>query len=464
MNIQFLGAARTVTGSMHLLSVNGSRILLDCGMYQGRRAESYERNRTFSFDPKTIDAVVLSHAHIDHAGNLPNLVKQGFKGPIYATVATRDLCNIMLYDSAYIQERDIEYVNKKHTKRKEPLVEPLYTVLDVTDAMNQFIGINYNQPITVAKGVHVTLLDAGHILGSSLVVCDVEEDGKTKRIAFTGDLGRKNAPILRDPQQLDETDVLISESTYGGKFHDPVDGMKDSLAEVIKRTVDRGGKVIVPSFSVERTQEIVYLLSELFDEGRLPVIPIYVDSPLAVDATDIFRIHPECFDKETMAHINVNQDPFGFHRLIYVRTVDQSKQLNGLHSPCMIIAASGMCEAGRIVHHLANNIENSKNTIMIVGYQADHTLGKRIVERVPEVTIFGDVLKLNAEVAVLNSFSAHADQTELVSYILGIDSKRLKRIFLVHGEIEQSEKLAAKLKDNHVENIEIPEMGQKVEL
>jgi metallo-beta-lactamase family protein len=240
--------------------------------------------------------------------------------------------------------------------------------------------------------------------------------------------------------------------------------MKDSLAEVIKRTVDRGGKVIVPSFSVERTQEIVYLLSELFDEGRLPVIPIYVDSPLAVDATDIFRIHPECFDAEMMAHINANQDPFGFHRLIYVRTVDQSKQLNGLQSPCMIIAASGMCEAGRIVHHLANNIENPKNTIMIVGYQAEHTLGKRIVDRVPEVTIFGDVLKLNAEVAVLNSFSAHADQTELVGYITGINPKRLKKVFLVHGEIEQSEKLAAKLKENHVENIEIPEMGQKSEL
>ena len=271
MNIQFLGAARTVTGSMHLVSVNGTKILLDCGLFQGKRAEAYEKNRSFPFDPTKIDAVILSHSHIDHAGNLPNLVKSGYRGPIYATSATRDLCNIMLYDSAYIQERDIEYVNKRHTKKHEPLVQPLYDVVDVTTAMSQFISINYEQQLQVAKGVTLKFLDAGHILGSAVTVLEVEEKGKRKKIGFTGDLGRKNAPIIKDPQPIDNVDVLISESTYGGKLHDPVTGMKDSLCKVIQQTSDRGGKVIVPSFSVGRTQEIVYLLSELFDDGKLPV-------------------------------------------------------------------------------------------------------------------------------------------------------------------------------------------------
>lgn len=465
MVIQFLGAARTVTGSMHLISFNGTKILLDCGLFQGKRSEAFERNRSFPFNPADIDAVILSHAHIDHAGNLPNLVKSGYRGPIYSTSATRDLCNIMLYDSAYIQERDIEYVNKKHQKKHEPLVEPLYSVLDVTNAMSQFISVNYEQPIEIIKGVRATYLDAGHILGSVVTVLEVEENGKQKKIGFTGDLGRKNAPIIKDPQPIGSVDVLISESTYGGKLHDPVTGMKDSLCQVIKRTSDRGGKVIIPSFSVGRTQEIVYLLSELFDEGKLPTIPIYVDSPLAVNASDIFRLHTECFDEEMLTHLHANEDPFGFNRLIYVRSVDESKKLNSLQSSCVIISASGMCEGGRIVHHLANTIENPKNTILIVGYMAEHTLGRRIVEKQPEITIFGDVHALNAEVVVLNSFSAHAGQDELVEYIQSADQKRLKKIFLVHGEMNQIEKYSAKLKEVGIKkDIYIPVRGEKAEV
>jgi len=465
MNIQFIGAARTVTGSMHLVSVNGTKILLDCGMFQGRRAEAYEKNRHFPFDPSTIDAVILSHAHIDHAGNLPNLVKSGFRGPIYTTSATRDLCNIMLYDSAYIQEHDIVYVNKKHQKKHEPLVQPLYDVVDVTTAMSQIISINYEQLVQVTDGVTVKFFDAGHILGSAVTVLEVDEHGKKKKIGFTGDLGRKNAPIIRDPQPLGSVDVLISESTYGGKNHDPVSGMKDSLCQVIQRTSDRGGKVIIPSFSVGRTQELAYLLSELFDEGRLPVVPIYVDSPLAVNASDIFRSHTECFDQETLNYLHADKDPFGFNRLTYVRSVDESKKLNDLHSPCVIISASGMCEGGRIVHHLANNIENPKNTILIVGYQAEHTLGRRIVEKQSEVSIFGEIHKLNAEVEVLNSFSAHAGQDELVEYITAVDQSQLKKLFLVHGELGQIEKLSAKLKETHVkEEIYIPTTGEKFEM
>jgi len=465
MNIQFFGAARTVTGSMHLITVNGTKILLDCGLYQGKRSESYERNKNLPFNPADIDAVLLSHAHIDHAGNLPNLVKNGFHGPIYATGATRDLCNIMLYDSAYLQERDIEFINKRRQKKHEPLIEPLYSVMDVTTAMSQFISINYEQPIKVAKGITATYFDAGHILGSALTMLEAEEDGKRIKLGFTGDLGRKNAPIIRDPQPIGGVDALICESTYGGKLHDPVTGMKDSICKVIKQTSGRGGKIIIPSFSVGRTQEIVYLLSELFDEGRLPIIPIYVDSPLAVNATEIFRMHTECFDEETMTHLHAQEDPFGFNRLIYVRSVDESKKLNSMQSSCVIISASGMCEGGRIVHHLANNIENPKNTILIIGFMAEHTLGRRIVEKQPEISIFGEIHKLNAEVVVLNSFSAHAGQDELVEFIQAADQNQLKKIFLVHGEIAQIEKLSLKLKEVGVKkNIYIPVTGEKAEV
>ncbi len=398
MVFEFYGAAQTVTGSMHLISVNGSKLLLDCGLFQGKRSEAFERNKNFPFDPSKIDAVILSHAHIDHSGNLPGLMKNGFHGPVYTTDATRDLCNIMLYDSAYIQERDIQYVNKKHLKKHEPTIQPLYDVVDVTDILQQFVSVSYEHRIEVCNGVHATFFDAGHILGSAVTFLEIEERGKTFLVGFTGDLGRKNMPIIKDPQPLPPVDFLITESTYGGKIHEPVTGMKDSLCQVIQRTAERSGKIVIPSFSVGRTQEVVYLLHELFDESRLPTIPIYIDSPLAVNASDVFRLHPECFDEETMKLLHAHEDPFGFRRLQYIRTVEESKKLNDMKSSCVIISASGMCEGGRVVHHLANTIENPQNTILFVGYQAEHTLGRRLVEKQPEVTIFGDVHKVNAEI------------------------------------------------------------------
>jgi len=462
MIIQFLGAAQTVTGSMHLVSVNGSRILLDCGLFQGRRAEAYERNRTFPFDASTIDAVVLSHAHIDHAGNLPNLVKSGFQGRIYATAATRDLCQIMLYDSAYLQERDLAFL-KKRGKNADLPKEPLYTSKDVDQTIDQFVGVPYRRYFDVADGVRVKFFDAGHILGSASVLAEITEGGKKTLLGFTGDLGRKDMPILKDPEHMGDVDLLISESTYGGKVHEQVTEMNRSLLEVIRRTVDRGGKVIIPAFSVGRTQEVVYATFELFNEGKLPAVPVYVDSPLAVNATEVFRLHPECFDEETLRYLHHDEDPFGFGRLKYIRSVDDSKRLNEKKDPCVIIAASGMCEGGRILHHLANSIEVNRNTVLVVGFMAEHTLGRRLVERQPEVKIFGDVVKLNAEVAILNSFSAHAGQDELLHYIGRMDKKKLKRIYLVHGEMSQAGQLAARLKESGFSHAEIPARGEKAD-
>lgn len=462
MTLQFLGAAQTVTGSMHLVSVNGSRILLDCGLFQGRRAEAYERNRSFPFDASKIDAVVLSHAHIDHAGNLPNLVKSGFQGPIYATAATRDLCQIMLYDSAYLQERDLAFLRKRKKDGDLPS-EPLYSSKDVDQTIDQFVGVPYRKYFDVADGFRVKFFDAGHILGSASVLAEIMEDGRRTFLGFTGDLGRKDMPILKDPEHMGDVDLLISESTYGGRVHEPVTEMNRSLLDVIRRTVDRGGKVIIPSFSVGRTQEVVYATFELFNEGKLPQVPVYVDSPLAVNATEVFRLHPECFDEETLRYLHHDEDPFGFGRLKYIRSVDDSKKLNEKKDPCVIIAASGMCEGGRILHHLANNIEESRNTVLVVGFMAEHTLGRRLVERQPEVKIFGDVVKLNAEVAILNSFSAHAGQDELLEYIGKMHKGKLKSIYLVHGEPNQAEQLAGKLKESGFSHSAIPARGEKAD-
>lgn len=464
MKLQFLGAAQTVTGSMHLLTVNGSSVLLDCGLYQGKRAEAFERNRKLPFDATTIDAVVLSHAHIDHAGNLPNLVRSGFTGPIYATSATRDLSNVMLHDSAYLQERDVEYVNKQHKKRKEPPVEPLYTSDDVAETVNQMVSVRYHQKVEVAEGVTVTFFDAGHVLGSAVTRIDVREGGRARTIGFTGDLGRKNMPILRDPDPLGDVDFWISESTYGGRIHEPVTGMEDKLVEILKRTIDRGGKLIVPAFSVGKTQEFLYVLFTLNDSGRLPSVPIFVDSPLSVNTTEVFKTHPECFDKETLKYLLNNEDPFGFGRLKYIKSVDESKKLNDLNEPCVIIASSGMCEAGRILHHLANNIGDPRHTILVVGFMAEHTLGRRIVERDSQIKIFGEYYPLKAEVAIMNSFSAHAGQDELVDYTRTIDKKKLKQTFLVHGELPQAQQLSGKLAEAGYDKTVIPARGDVVEL
>jgi metallo-beta-lactamase family protein len=443
--------------------VNGSRILLDCGLFQGRRTEAFERNKNFPFDASDIDAVVLSHAHIDHAGNLPNLVRSGFKGPIYATSATRDLCNVMLFDSAYLQERDVEFVNKQHKKRKEPLVEPLYTSEDVEQTVTQMVAVRYGQTIGIADGVTISYSDAGHVLGSAVTRIEAKESGRTTIIGFSGDLGRKDMPILKDPEPIGDVDLWITESTYGGRIHEPIVGMQQRLMEIIRKTIDRGGKLIVPAFSVGKTQEFLYVLFTLNDSGILPSIPIFVDSPLSVNTTEVFKMHPECFDKETMEYIVQHEDPFGFGRLKYVRSVEESKKLNDIEGPCMIIASSGMCEGGRILHHLANNIENPKHTILVIGFMAEHTLGRRIVERQPQVKIYGEPYSLRAEVAILNSFSAHAGQDELVGYAQTMDKSRVKQTFIVHGELMQAQQLSQKLKESGFGNIAIPSKGDLVE-
>lgn len=466
MHIQFIGATHTVTGSMHMVHINGKKILLDCGVFQGRRAEAAERNKTFPFDPSTIDALVLSHAHIDHSGNLPNLVKHGFSGPIYATSATADLCRILLMDSAFIQEKDTLFVNKKNAKRHLPPVEPLYTVEDVQPALDLFQEIPYDTEFPIVDGARGRFVDAGHILGSASIVLTLDdpETHREKKLGFTGDLGRPHLPILRDPQFMGDVDALISESTYGGRFHATGDEMKSRFLEIIKRTIDNGGKLIIPAFSVGRTQEIVYKLNELKNNGSLPDIPVFVDSPLSMKATAIFRKHTECFDEETLALLRTDPDPFGFDRLTYIENVEESKKLNDAKEPCMIIAASGMCEAGRIVHHLANNIGSEKNTVLIVGYQAEHTLGRRLVEKEPIVRVFGEEYAVKCNVEVMNSFSAHADRNELMAYFDHFDRSRLKNVYLVHGDEDQSQKFASGLKEKGFANVAIPVKMENAEL
>jgi metallo-beta-lactamase family protein len=437
MRLTFWGAAQTVTGSMHLLDFEGGRVLMDCGLFQGRRAEANRLNREFPAPPSSIDVVLLSHAHIDHSGLLPRLYREGFRGRVYATAATRDLCDSMLADSAFIQEKDAAWVNKRERRRGGDAVQPLYGMLDVEGVMECFEEVAYGETFRPLPGLTVEYRDAGHILGSATMALTVEERGRTVTVGFTGDVGREDRPILRDPQPMPDCDYLICESTYGGMKHDPPDLAKDRLAEVVSETAARGGKVIIPAFAVGRTQEIVYRLDELTNEGRLPPIPVYVDSPLAVNVTEVFQRHPECYDEELLAYMENDNQPFGFARLTYVRDVQDSKRLNASRLPMVIISASGMCEAGRILHHLRNNVEDPKNTVMIVGFCAPHTLGRRIVERRPEVKIFGEPYRLRAHVEVMNSYSAHADEAELVEFVGHLDPDRLQRIFLVHGDAER---------------------------
>ncbi|MGB2957787.1 MAG: MBL fold metallo-hydrolase [Bacteroidota bacterium] len=467
MHLQFFGAARTVTGSMHALTHRGKTVLLDCGIFHGRRAEARERNGSFPFDPATIHAVVLSHAHIDHSGNLPGLVRQGFQGSIYSTHATRSLCEVMLKDSAYIQERDAEYITKKHRRKGLPPVEPLYTQRDVDSTLRLFRGVDYSRTFDVSDGIRCRFEDAGHILGSASLDVTFQENGRSTHLAFTGDLGRPNLPILRDPRFIgngEPIEYLICESTYGGRFHKPVAEMEDQLLDPLRRACERKGKIVIPAFSVGRTQELVYVLHKLSVEGKIHNLPIFVDSPLSVNVTDVFRRHPECYDAETKDLLEQTDktDPFGFECLTYVRDVEESKALNERNGPFIVIAASGMCEAGRIVHHLANTVSDPNAMILIVGYQAEHTLGKRLVLREPTVNIFGEAHDLKAEVAVLNSFSGHADRNELLDYVRHFDAGSMKGIFLVHGDLDQAEKLREGLRGNGFQNVSIPTQGEKV--
>ena len=460
MEIQFIGAARTVTGSMHLVRTGTKTFLVDCGLYQGKRKEAFEINRTYDlFDPTEVDFIILTHAHIDHSGNLPTLVKNGFKGKIYSTFATRDLASIMLRDSAHIQEKDIEYVNKKRQKKGQNPFEALYTQKDVSDTLKLFVSINYHHEFEITPDIKLTFVDAGHILGSAVSHLLINENGKDINVGFSGDLGRPNLPILRDPEKIRDVDYFICESTYGGRTHDnPLDS-EQQLARVVNRAHQRNAKVIIPAFSVGRTQELVYALHRIFSRGDAPRIPVYVDSPLSVNATDVFRVHPECFDAETEEFLLRNKDPFGFNQLNYISEVSESKGLNEKDGPLMIISSSGMCEAGRIQHHLMNNIEDPNNIVLIVGYAAQHTLARRIIEKDEVVKIFGQEVNLKAEVIVLNSFSAHADADELIDYVNQFDKIKLKEVFLVHGELDQQEIFKKRLLENGIKEVTIPEKG-----
>ncbi len=447
MRIVFHGAARTVTGSRHLVEVNGYRILLECGLYQGRRKDTYERNRHFGFNPRKIDAVLLSHAHIDHSGALPLLVKEGYEGPIYATSATAHLANIMLLDSGHIQESDVKYLNKKRRRKGLAPVEPLYTIEDAAQVAGHFVAVPYDYTFEVVPGVRAKFVDAGHILGSAAIVLDLEEKGRKVRLWFSGDVGRRHIPILRDPVLPDRADYLLMESTYGDKPHRDVQKAFNELRDVVKRTVERGGKVIIPAFAVGRTQELVYALHRMIEHGDIPKIPIIVDSPLAVNASEIYHAHPECYNKEALRMLHSGDDVLGFGRVTYIRSVEESKALNDRKDPMVILSASGMAETGRILHHLKNNIENPRNTVVIVSWQAPNTLGRRLADHEPVVRIFGEEYEVRSEVVTINGFSAHAGRDALLKYALRLKGQA-KQVFIVHGEPRGAEPLMEALREH----------------
>ncbi len=467
MKLTFWGAAGQVTGSMHLVETAGLRLLLDCGMNQGRRSEADQKNRNLPFPGSSIDAVVLSHAHIDHSGNLPTLVKSGFAGPVFTTPATVDLCNWMLRDTAHIQEHDAEFLNRRRERHRsagaDGLVVPLYTMADAEMTLPHFRKVSYHEPHSLAPGLAYTAYDAGHILGSSSVVLTDTTGPQPVRLAFSGDVGRPGLPIIRDPEPLPPAEYLIMESTYGGRLHKSSSHVVNKLADVVNRTARRGGRIIVPAFAVGRTQQLVYLLHQLSGENRIPNIPIYVDSPLAGNVTEVHRAHPECFNAETNRYLSNHEDPFGFRRLTYVTTAEESKKLNDLRMPFVVISASGMCEAGRILHHLRNGIEDPRNTVLITGFQAQDTLGRKLVEKWPEVKIFGEPMRVRAEIASLDELSAHADQNELLEWIEPL-VPALRKVFLVHGEAAQAQTLAGLLHSRYGLEVVTPCPGQSFEL
>jgi metallo-beta-lactamase family protein len=464
MQIHFFGATRTTTGSMYLFEVNGRRLLLECGLFQGRREESIQRNCCFPFDPKQVDAVVLSHAHIDHAGNLPNLCKQGYAGNIYCTFATRDLSGIMLVDSAKIQKDDAAFVSKKRAKQKLPPVEPLYSEADAEQALQQFVAFNYDRPFPVLDGVTVMFRDAGHILGSAQVVLDIRENGRKFRYLFSGDVGRGNDEILRDPVPVENADYLQIESTYGGREHSVRTDADETVGRLVLETLKQNGKVIIPAFSVGRTQQIVYVLNQLTLEGKLPRVPIFVDSPLSVNATEIYRLHPECFNDTINKFLHEKANPFGMENLTYIREVANSMKLNDLKEPAIIISASGMCEAGRIRHHLKNHIGDPKNLILFIGYCAEHTLGAQIVAGANPVNIFGEPQAVRAKIVSLDTYSGHADRNELKQYV-GKISGDIKKIICIHGEESQCLAHAETLRAMKPKaEVLVPEYKQVVEI
>ena len=458
MKLQFLGAVGTTTGSMHVVEVAGRRILLECGLYQGRRKEAFERNRNLPLDGDAPELCVLSHAHIDHSGNLPSLVRKGFGGPIIATPATRDLCEIMLADSAHIQVQDVAYVNKKRRRQGKNPFEPLYTPEDVPPVIAAFQPQPYGKPLELTPQVTLTFHDAGHILGSAFVQLDVRENGSTRRLFFTGDVGRRAMPILKDPYVLHDVDVLITESTYGNRTHPPHEDVKAKLAELCEQTRRNRARLVIPSFSVGRTQQIVYLLNELHREGAIGEVPVFVDSPLSTKATLVHRRHPECYDGEARELLRRGDDPFTFPGLTYTDSVAESKAVNEMRGPVIIISASGMCEGGRVLHHLKRTVGDERNAILIVGYQARHTLGRRLVEHQSPIRIFGEEYELRARVHTINALSAHADREEMAAYFTEMGPE-VDAAFVVHGENDAASQMAANLERLGARRVVLPEEG-----
>lgn len=470
MQVRFWGATQQVTGSMHEVQVGNQRILLDCGLLQGKRKLTFDRNSHFPFSPEDINAVVLSHAHLDHSGNLPTLSQQGFHGPIHTSRASMELCKYMLADSAHLQEHDTRYIERRRTRWQQlqvngshAAVPALYTMEDVTKVLNQFVPLHYSVEREIAPGVVITLKNAGHLLGSAFVQLKLTEGGREVRLLFSGDLGRSSLPITRDPEFPSEADFLILESTYGDRLHPTLTTAKEKLKEYIGKAIARGGRVIIPSFAVGRTQQIVLLLHELMQASQLPDVPIFADSPLAINVTDIYRNHPEEFDEEAMKFLENGSDPFGFKRLRYIRTAEESKALNDLRKPFVVISSSGMCEGGRILHHLKNGVEDPRNLILLAGYQAEHTLGRKIADRLPTVPILGEQYALRAEVARLDELSGHADQHDLVEWVRPI-TKSLKKIFLVHGEGKAQTALAEALEREFSIPVIAPDHGTILEM
>jgi len=465
MKIQFLGAAREVTGSKHLITTkSGKKILLDCGMYQGKGLETDSMNRDLGFNPSEIDYLLLSHAHIDHSGLIPYIYKHGFGGSIICTHATRDLCAIMLADCGHIQENDTKTFNKKRAKKGLPPLEPIYSKMDAERCMSLFISIPYEKVFFIDETIKVHFTNTGHLLGGGVINIEIQENGKTTRIAYTGDIGRPVNRILRAPVPFPQADILIVESTYGDRLHDGHDFAEDKLLQVMETTLKKGGKLIIPSFSVGRTQEVVYSLNNFYNAGRLPKVDIFVDSPLSLNATNIFRLHPECFNDDIRKLMDTDKDPFGFNSLTYIQSIEESKRLNNSKKPCVIISASGMMEAGRVKHHLANSISNAKNTVLAVGYCSPNTLGAKLLRGEKKVSIFGDEYIVKADIERIDAYSGHGDYQEMIGFLNCQDKSKLQKVFIVHGEYEAQQSYKQKLEAEGYKNIEIPDLKQEFEL
>ena len=464
MKIQFYGAAQRVTGSKHLITTNkGTKILLDCGLFQG--IGTTELNLQFGFDPKEVDFLVLSHAHIDHTGLVPRLVRKGFTGTIYATPATKDLCEIMLMDSAFIQEKDLERINKRRIGRNEEPYELLYNGEDVAAALKLFKTIDYETPFIIEEGVTAEYFDAGHLLGSAGIYLTLEKESATQTLFFTGDIGRPNDKILRNPAAFPQADYIICESTYGNKLHEAEVDVKSHLLRIVYQTcIEKKGKLLIPAFAVDRTQELIYALDQLAYEGLLPKIPVYIDSPLSVKATRVMKDNEECFNPAILAYIKHDGDAFDFDNLHYISEVNESKALNDSHEPCIIISSSGMAEAGRIKHHIKNNVEKPSTTILLVGYCSPGSLGAILKTQPKEVRIFGESFQLNADIEIMDSFSAHADYKEMIEYLSCQDASKVKQLFLVHGEIDTQIMFKNRLNAVGFQHISIPAQGEGFDL